>query len=235
MRFPIIAIILLFSCTLSAQDLTPTTLLQKSIEYHDPNQQWATFDGTLRLTEEKTSRENRERKVEIDNKKGTFYYWQKVDNDIAESWLEKDSCHFQLNGKKDLSTAEITDHRLNCNHTKILRNYYSYIYGLPMKLQDEGTILGDKVLETTFDKQEVYGLKVTYDPTVGKDIWYFYFDKKDYHLVGYRFYHDEEKNDGEYIHLAEEAIINGVKMPRVRTWYTHQEDKLLGIDILLPQ
>ena len=48
----------------------------------------------------------------------------------------------------------------------------------------------------------------------------------------YQFYHDETKNDGEYILLTEEEIINGIKMPKNRAWYTNKDNMLLGTDIL---
>jgi hypothetical protein len=77
-------------------------------------------------------------------------------------------------------------------------------------------------------------IKVTYDPEVGADIWYFYFDPSTFALSGYRFYHDESKNDGEYILLEGEITINGVKFPEKRAWHTHKEGKYLGNDDLLP-
>ena len=41
-----------------------------------------------------------------------------------------------------------------------------------MKLRDAGTRLGE-VTETTFAEREVFGLRVTYEPEVGGDTWYF--------------------------------------------------------------
>ena len=37
---------------------------------------------------------------------------------------------------------------------------------------------------------------------------------------------------GEYILLSEEAIVNGIKMPKVRAWYYNKDDKYLGTDTL---
>jgi hypothetical protein len=51
-------------------------------------------------------------------------------------------------------------------------------------------------------------------------------------MVGYRFYHDEAKNDGEYIVLADMVIEQGLRIPRNRSWFTNAEDKLLGTDYL---
>ena len=49
----------------------------------------------------------------------------------------------------------------------------------------------------------------------------------------YQFFHDEAKNDGEYILLSEEIIINNIKMPKERAWYTNGKEKYLGTDILI--
>ena len=52
-------------------------------------------------------------------------------------------------------------------------------------------------------------------------------------MIGYRFYHDEAANDGEYIELEGIQEGGGLRLPRARTWYTHKEDKLLGTDTLI--
>ena len=84
----------------------------------------------------------------------------------------------------------------------------------------------------TFKGKEYLVLKAIYDESVGKDIWYFYFNPETYAMEIYQFFHDEAKNDGEYILLTEEEAINGIKMPKNRAWHTNKEDKHLGIDIL---
>lgn len=67
------------------------------------------------------------------------------------------------------------------------RNYYLYLYGLPMKLRDSGAHLAPQAKETTFEGRPVHELKVTYDAEVGTDRWYFYLDRSlfevlDFHL-----------------------------------------------------
>jgi hypothetical protein len=48
----------------------------------------------------------------------------------------------------------------------------------------------------------------------------------------YQFFRDESKNDGEYILLTEEVVVNGIKMPKNRAWYYNKNDGYLGTDIL---
>ena len=76
-------------------------------------------------------------------------------------------------------------------------------------------------------------LKATYDKEVGSDTSYFYFDPKTYAMEVYQFYHDESKNDGEYILLSEIIEVNGMKIPKIRAWYYNKNDEYLATDTLV--
>ena len=101
-----------------------------------------------------------------------------------------------------------------------------------MKLKDPGTIVNEKVEKKVFKGKEYYVLKVNYTEAVGKDVWYFYFDPVTYAMEVYQFYHDQNKNDGEYIILEDMEIVNEIKMPKTRAWYYNKDNKYLGTDIL---
>ncbi|MEO0875473.1 MAG: hypothetical protein AAFY48_12785, partial [Bacteroidota bacterium] len=51
-----------------------------------------------------------------------------------------------------------------------------------------------------------------------------------YALSGYRFYHDEADNDGEYILVEGEAQVGQLRLPAKRHWYTHGDRRYLGSD-----
>ncbi len=146
--------------------------------------------------------------------------------------LENGKCFHLLNKSRDISDEDREKHKLNCDRTSLLRNYYLYLWGMPMKLTDPGTNIHDEVEKSDFQGKEVLSMKVTYDEAVGNDTWYFYFTPNNYALVGYRFYHDESKNDGEYITLDGEETINNIRFPKIRKWYYNKDDKFLGADIL---
>ena len=57
-----------------------------------------------------------------------------------------------------------------------MRNYYVYLWGLPMKLLDAGTTLDPEVATTNYQDEPVQIVRVTYDPQVGSDVWYVYLD-----------------------------------------------------------
>jgi hypothetical protein len=135
-------------------------------------------------------------------------------------------------GKDEFSDAIAAEHRLTCDRAKMYRDYYSYLYGLPMKLHDPGTRLSPEVKRETFQGNEYWVLEVRYDPDVGQDLWYFYFNPETYAMEAYQFYHDRSKNDGEYILLEGEQDLDGIRLPKTRTWFTNKEKKLLGTDTL---
>jgi len=103
-----------------------------------------------------------------------------------------------------------------------------------MKLKDPGTIIASATERKTFKGKKYLVLKASYDAEVGSDVWYFYFDPSTYAMEIYQFYKGypmkEGKDTGEYILLTEEAIVNGVKMPKNRAWYYNKDDKYLGTD-----
>jgi len=175
---------------------------------------------------------NRDTEIKINLPDEYFYSKAIRDTITTEFILDKDTCEIVFNGKTNFSDEEIKTHKLTCKRANMYKNYYTYLYGLPMKLKDKGTIIHDKVERKMFKGKEYLVLKTTYDEAVGSDIWYFYFNPETYAMEIYQFFHDEAKNDGEYILLTEEETINGIKMPKNRAWYTNKDDKLLGTDSL---
>lgn len=213
--------------------MTGPELLEKSIKYHDPKGKWEKAKLTLDLKQDTPSRPLRLTTFKINNKKGSFWQKDVSDNNTVIRSLKKDSCELSLNGKTIFTPEEIKKHRLSCKFTRFWRDYQTYLYGLPMKLKDSGTKVHRKVIKTTFQDKECWQAKVTYEEPVGEDTWYFYFHPETYALIGYRFFHNESTNDGEYIVLEDEIKISGMRFPRDRKWYFNIDDKFLGTDYIL--
>lgn len=230
-----ILVALVFTMQSFSQQLTGEQLLAKTIKYHDPNGNWETFNGGFTVTMETPKSPNRISKLLINLPNQHFEVKAKSGEKTTEYIILKDSVTIGLNGNKKLTDEVLKKNRLSKARAKMYQNYYTYLYGLPMKLKDPGTVIYDKVDRKKFKGKEYLVLKVTYKKEVGKDTWYFYFNIKTYAMEIYQFFHDESKNDGEYILLTEEEIINGVKMPKKRAWFMNKDDKYLGTDILSKQ
>jgi len=213
----------------NAQSDSGSELIYESIKYHDPYGQWKSFNDTLTIKLIMADGSARKSTVGINLPEERFYL--RVQRDSTES-------NYELSGSK--CRTSITDstaaRRTPCETARLYKDYYTYLYGLPMKLKDPGTNIHDKVERKTFKGKEYLLVKVTYDKAVGSDVWQFYFDPKTYAMEVYQFFKGDPEADGkdtgEYILLSETKTVSGIKMPKVRAWYYNKDDKYLGTDIL---
>ena len=213
------------------QDITGSQLLEKAIEYHDPNGNWATFSGTFNLTMKTPTKSDRNSMISLDLPNELFQLFAAQDKISYQYILEGQKCNIYYNGHMATEDEKIKNN-LNCKRAKMYQNSYTYLYELQMKLKDPGTIIHEKVVLKKFKGKDYLVLKVSYEKEVGEDTWYFYFDTSTYAMKIYQFYHEEEKNDGEFILLSGLDTVNGIKMPKKRAWYYNKGEKYLGTDFL---
>jgi hypothetical protein len=230
----IISLGLICKVTIAVAQLSAQEIMERSIKFHDPAKNWNKSTIEIILQESRPNGADRMTELEINNRRNTFKLEQNRDGHQITYLVNKKSIKILLDGKNPTDTSLIRQFRLSEERVRTMRNYYTYLYGLPMKTLDEGANISEDLSESNFDNQKTYRIRITYDPEVGKDIWYFYIDRTDFHLVGYQFFHDEDKNDGEYITL--EGIVNvaGMNLPRKRSWYTNANKAFLGSDIIVP-
>lgn len=219
-----------------AQNLTGEQLLEHAIAYHDPQGNWETFNGTLYVSMETPNAPKRDSKIQINLPQEYFQVEATQGDKTTRYQIDSGECTIALNGKTDLSPSDLEENNLSCERASLYKNYYTYLYGLPMKLKDPGTYVDPTVTEVAFKGKTYLRLKVTYEETVGTDIWFFYFDPSTYAMEVYQFYkgdpEDKGKDTGEYILLSDEVEISGIKMPKDRAWYYNKGDKYLGTDFL---
>ena len=223
--------------SLHGQDLTGPQLLEKAIAYHDPSGNWETFNGSFQVTMETPKNTPRLSEIMI-NLPGEYFQVKAIrDATTTEYVLKKGACTIKFNGSEDLSEATLKENNLSCDRAVMFKNYYTYLYGLPMKLKDSGTLISGKVERKTFRGKEYLVLKASYNEAVGSDVWYFYFDPETFAMEVYQFFKGDPdgkgKDTGEYILLSETVVINEIKMPKNRAWYYNKDDKYLGSDILV--
>ena len=230
--FPLLLLIFL-SHSLIGQNLSAKDLLAKSIQYHDPGNKLATGDYEFIFEEKRPDGKTNKAIARFAPSQEIFEITRYREENATSYFIDQDSVEFSLNGDKNISEENLVKYRLDADRGMMLKNYYLYLWHLPMKLNDPGTILREEVVTTNFEKRSALEIKVTYEQSVGEDIWYFYFDPETYAMIGYRFYHDESIPDGEYIYINGEVEMDGIRIPAQRKWYTHKEDKFLGEDVLV--
>lgn len=203
-----VALITIIAC----QDpLTTEQIVAKSVAYHDPEGLWSNLQSIYLFDEYRADGTIRETTVSLDlprnqfmiNRAGNYQYLLNPDT-------------FQI------IAGEITPER-----AETIKNYYLYLWGLPMKLLDAGTPLESWVADTLKGK-ETYKVRVNYE----KDTWFFHFDRQNFEMIGYSFYQDKELQKGERIELSQPRKMGNMIIPTVREWYTLPEQKYLGKDHL---
>lgn len=215
---------------LLSQQISGKELLQRSISYHDPYNNWNTFRSSFMVTMETPDKGNRVSEITIDLPAEAFYLKTTRDTTSTAYLLKGQRCTTSVKDSTDMK-------RTPCETATLYKNYYTFLYGLPMKLKDPGTIVHDKVELKNFKGTEYLRLKVTYDQAVGSDIWFFYFNPITYALEMYQFFKDDPdgagKSTGEYILLSGTETIDSIKMPKHRAWYYNKNDEYLGTDHLM--
>ncbi|EAZ82717.1 DUF6503 family protein [Algoriphagus machipongonensis] len=191
---------------------TGSELVSQSIQFHDPNGIWSSLDATFVIEDSlPPGRDSRSYFFSLDNSRSFLSY----SIEGLEFEVENDSVKV-LNG-------EMAEER-----ALRMRNYYSYLWGLPMKLADPGTEIEKEIQEEVLNGKTYLVARVPYE----KDVWYFYFDPETYAMEAYKFYQDEANLKGEIIYL--EGLVNykGLKIPANRTWYRTEIDEFLATDML---
>ena len=214
----ILGSVLLFPANLSAQAWAKD-ILASSIGYHDPEGNWEQFSGSFTIEVTSKDKPSFTREVIIDLSQEYFELIETRGDATKTYRIDKG--------------VYATEDSLTQARTLKLRDYHTYLYGLPMKLKDPGAQIDPKTERVIFHGRESIRMRVTYDPSVGSDTWYFYFNPENYALIAYQFYHNEAIGDGEYILLEGLESVGGIKMPKIRSWYYNNDGSYIGTDELL--
>jgi len=112
-----------------SQEITGNKLLEKSIQFHDPNGNWQTFKGELFVTMETPKNGDRISKIIINLPKQYLSVLAKRDTIITEYIVDKNVVSFSINGDKNPSEENKKKFSLNKERATLYKNYYTYLYG----------------------------------------------------------------------------------------------------------
>ena len=204
----ILIISLLFGCE---KALTSEEIINRSIRFHDPSNAWSTLQATYFFDEYRPDGVIRKTQVTFD-----------LPNDTYEIQREGQYHYRMVSDSLLLISGEINPERA---HT--IKNYYLYLWGIPMKLADPQTPVGGWERDT-LDGRVTYKVRINYE----KDTWFYHFDQSNFEMVGYTFYQDSILSHGERIELDQTRKMGSILTPTVRKWYRLPEEEYLGKDVL---
>lgn len=203
-----LAFLLLSSYSLGAT-LTPQNVIAKSISYHDPESRWGEFSGSFSLTTQGVFNENKVDKITItisQQEQLMRYQNERRNIDVSYSGM----------------TCAGSNVAQYCKDFIWARDFYPYVWGLPMKLTDELAAINPKLEKTVFNQQKCWQVGVSYP----RHTYKFYFNQESFKLEGFQFIHNADATKGEIIVHDGEFDLGGVKTPAIRTWYDLKMKKL---------
>ena len=209
-------------------------LLEKSIRYHDPANQWQHFKGTVYLQGKLPMGQSTYSVLAFNNEYGFYKSTRKLEGKMVTGGVSKGGCFANIDGNQKLDLNSIEYYHLTCEEILNLRNYHVHLVGLPMKLQEMGITIDREVKQVRFQGEQALEMKVQYELDKHSGKWLYYFDPQTYALKGYRFSSlvKDQKSSGEYVVLEKELEIDGVRIPKVRKWFTDTHVPL-GTDELM--
>jgi hypothetical protein len=225
-----VALLLLSFCR--SEPGADAQLLERTLAYHDPEGNWPKFKARLYLSSADTAGKETSFEIEMDNATGYFAHISRQDGKEIVKGISDGKEFYLLDGKREISAEEREKYGLKPEDLKWVHSFYGYLYGLPMKLTDEGVHATDAANGEELEGKAYRVLQVNYDAAVGSDNWFFYLNPKTYAMEAYRFNHGQPES-GEYVLLEGEVVVEGIRMPKVRRWYWNKDSAYIGTDTLI--
>ena len=202
------------------------------IARHNPRGDWMTSTITMLIETRFPDGKTRRRDIAIDFATARYEERFTANGHQVEVRLDESNCRLTVDGTRDVSPEVLAEIKYDCARARMFRDYHSYLWGLPMKLRDPGTIITPQVEQRTFEGRNAWVLHARYAEGVGSDRWEFYARPDDFEMIGYAF----EKPDGKGEFIVLEGTLelaDGTRIPKVRTWFLTRDRKLLGTDVLI--
>jgi len=141
--------------------ITATQLLAKSIKYHDPQNRWDSLDATLNFKTLMADKSERKRVIRLNNKHGEFHFTGEYTEGRLEYTIDAGGAKAMWNGSTTIPTDKASKYQISEARAVMFRNYFSYLYGMPMKLRDIGTIIDPTVFRVSFYDKVYDRIRVT--------------------------------------------------------------------------
>lgn len=205
-------------------------LLARSIAYHDPSNVWGRDPIELRWTSLSPNGDVGYVFDVVLEPNGDFHLNGSRADQRLEYHVEAGAVRALVDGSEDISDELRGRMGLRSEAGLFWRNYIGFLGSFPMCLQDPNVHVEPPVRETILDGQPVLAIDADFDPEVGSETYTFYFEAQSARLVGCRFYRRDPTSDGETIVFEGESTVSGLRLPRLRHWYTNAGSHFLGTD-----
>ena len=234
MRYFTLFFVLFFvSCATPEKELSGKELLEKSIQKHDPKNQWNTAEFTLRIQEPRLGNPVRFSEVYLNNQNNTFKLLRNREDKVATYEINAEGITTVLleNEIIEDSTA-INRYMLQNERVKVYQNAYHVMLGMPMSLNNDLVSKIGTVTKTKFGGRKAYKIEVELKREIFSTNWNVYLSTKDFTFLGIDIISLEDPENGERLYFDKSIQIQDITIPRMKHWYD-LNDTYLGSDIIV--
>lgn len=232
-RICIIACLAVTFGQVRTQSLSAEQILQKCIQRHDPMHKWQTFKGKFDMSIVRAGHQDRFFTIGFDKKKDAFTYAVDTDSIRYEQSVSKGKFVQSINGNADIDEKTISQYQLTPQRTQYLKEVYDYLFGVPMRLNDDISMLNDTVKSVSFNTVDCFQLTFEYLPVGENETWYFFINSTSYTLEGYQFFKDDINTDGEFILLKDYEVLYDLLIAKTKLWYWNKDGSFFRTDSII--
>ena len=135
---------------------------------------WQTFKGKFDMFIVRAGHQDRFFTIGFDKKKDAFTYAVDTDSIRYEQSVSKGKFVQSVNGNADIDEKTISQYQLTPQRTQYLKEVYDYLFGVPMRLNDDISMLNDTVKSVSFNTVDCFQLTFEYLPVGENETWYFF-------------------------------------------------------------
>lgn len=224
-------------CQACTTEITSSFALQQAITYHNPSTEWATFSDTLYMEAERPNGRKQHTAVYLDVARNICFIKDSTFQSVTTYKQIGNSCEIIHNGiviKPQCSNDHTTP---TCASFQQLKDYYAFLYGLPMRLTADGVALTDTIQRIRANNIDYIVIEARCQADRNNAIWWFYLHPTTYRMERYQFFKTDtagalQASIGQYLRLSGEYFVGGMNIPQQKEWYSTDNDSLLGIDKL---
>jgi len=206
----------LISCDGEEKTETAQGIVNASINFHDPHNNWNALNANFIFESKFSFNDSVPEELHINiNVPANDFKYHNLDRKVNLRY-NNDSC-------------EVLKGSGTCGGYSWTKNFYTYVWGLPMKLQDSSTTILPKFTTDTIRNTPVYIVSVNYE----NENFKFYFNQNTYELKFFGFIKNTGDKHGEFISLSGLQEFNGIKFPKHRRWEKLLTEELIGTNEVL--
>ena len=214
--FLTLTVSILTSCVDKPKVLTAQDILDASIKFHDPENKWKSLNANFVFESKFESNDSVPEELLINI-------------NVPENGFQYDNLDKKVSIKYNQDNCEVLKGNATCEGYQWTKNFYTYVWGLPMKLNDPATNITTIYGTHTIKKTPVYIVFVSYE----SEDYKFYIDQKTFELKFFEFIKNDSSMKGEFITLSGIYEYYGIKFPKHKRWDDLYTKELIGTNEVL--